>query len=472
MPLFLLPQECPFDAAGMDRNVELPLDQLHHLAGSQQEIPSELLLQKLDDSLVQLVCFLRTWTKRDQSGQALLCEEGLGLIERGSGKPEPPRRFADREPCLPRVRVFVYFLVRGSFMFKHKSKTFTLIELLVVIAIIAVLIALLLPAVQQAREAARRSQCKNNLKQIGLALHNYADTFGVFPARCTGTGDGNTDANSTNQGRVSGFVGLLPYLDQAAIFNLVSQNSMGPAPWKGGFEPWKKTLTVLICTSDSLISGNSETGQSNYVFCAGDSNSRMRVDGLVDSSGSGREPRGVFGFQTSTRFRDISDGLSNTILVSEIVRPVAPLTSEFGNAPNGKTEGRSPTACLTVYDRTTRTYTVGMGSAQKAGDGGRFPGARWADGAARFTGFNTIIGPNGPSCGRGGNHIYGGIYSASSRHTGGVQVLLGDGSVRFMSENIDSGDTGMGTEVSDGYSPYGVWGALGSKAGAEIIGNF
>ena len=124
---------------------------------------------------------------------------------------------------------------------------FTLIELLVVIAIIAILIALLLPAVQQAREAARRTQCKNNLKQLGLALHNYHDNFGRF---CPSRGGPNDGAN--RNGDQTGFVRLLPYMDQDAIYRQIRQDSNTvPVCWDGAFLPWTTQINMLLCPSSS-----------------------------------------------------------------------------------------------------------------------------------------------------------------------------------------------------------------------------
>ena len=187
---------------------------------------------------------------------------------------------------------------------RSRRRAFTLIELLVVIAIIAVLIALLLPAVQQAREAARRSQCKNSLKQLGLALHNYHDTYGMFTYRAGGT--------ATNTFRLSGTIGLLPYLDQAPLFNRIAAGDAtnppgGPAPWTTNWV-WNVSIPVLHCASDPY---NKPTGTTNYMFNVGDT---------ITSNMNAREVRGLFAYLHCYRLRDVVDGASNTIAMSEHAR--------------------------------------------------------------------------------------------------------------------------------------------------------
>src|SRR6266436_5426487 len=175
---------------------------------------------------------------------------------------------------------------------QRNTAGFTLVELLVVIAIIGVLVALLLPAVQAAREAARRSQCSNNLKQFGLALHNYHDTFKVFPPRRGGT---NTAAGSSadptrtfaNYDRLSAFVALLPFYEQKALADAIAAGgktstgmqipSNGPAAWYSGsaagiYDPWKTQIKMLLCPSDKFVipSGNSNNAKNSYAFSLGD----------------------------------------------------------------------------------------------------------------------------------------------------------------------------------------------------------
>ena len=329
----------------------------------------------------------------------------------------------------------------------QSNRGFTLVELLVVIAIIGVLIALLLPAVQQAREAARRMQCSNNLKQLGLALHNYHDTFNYFPSRNAGT---------ANQGRrISGMMSLLPYIEQQALYNrLIKPGSWNP--WNGVFQGY--ALPAVLCPSDSGGSTSphgTTLGIYNYVFCGGDS-----LNGTVGSPS--RPSRGVFGSMQWSNFRDITDGTSNTIAMSELVRPNS---LNHRGMLAGSTSITTPTACKATYNYSTRKYY----SSGWTGDTSR--GFRFADGAEYFAGFNTIMPPNSPSCfNNGGGHTASGMYSAGSWHPGGVLCLNADGSTHFVAETINAGNQSA-TPPSyngSGYSPYGIWGAMGTKASGEV----
>jgi prepilin-type N-terminal cleavage/methylation domain-containing protein len=355
---------------------------------------------------------------------------------------------------------------------------FTLIELLVVIAIIAILIALLLPAVQQAREAARRTQCKNNLKQLGLALHNYHDTYSIFPARTGGT-NGPGAQEQSNKLRLGPIVMLLPYFEQAPLWSQISGGftdsrnrtwpPMGPVPYQGSantqpvYDPWLIQLQTVLCPSYPPHLQNSDTtsrpgsqitnwGRLCYFFNIGDS---CNQTGTANS-------RGIFGHLAGTRMRDITDGTSNTILMAERRWPSG--NGDIGGTANNLVVFR-PAECRAAYNTTTRQYTAGVFSS--------FAGQRWMDGASQTVGLTTILPPNSPSCADGGD-TSGGFMTAGSYHVGGCQLVLCDGSVRFISSNIDSGNQSADARAANvtGVSPFGVWGALGSKAGGEVVTEF
>ncbi|MDB5346047.1 MAG: pilE1 4 [Schlesneria sp.] len=350
-----------------------------------------------------------------------------------------------------------------------RSKTgFTLIELLVVIAIIAVLIALLLPAVQQAREASRRTQCKNNLKQFGLALHNYHDVYSNFPFFGGGTGNLSSGGQHT---RLSGIACLLPFVDQTGIYQEI-QSLTGDNPPYNGNLPWTRVIPVLQCPSDGgqqdPNSGSSTRGKKNYMFCAGDShagNGCARPTHPVPTLS-----RGMFAALTCYGIRDAQDGTSNTIAMAEMVAA----TSTNGPGIIAKTVlpagSVSPAACAALWNPTTKSYPGGPYTSEPA------RAYRWADGAGSFTAFSTATRPNSASCfsNGGGTSYCDGIYSAESRHSGGVQVLMADGAVRFVSDNIDAGNQAalLPAVSTQSASPYGVWGALGTRAGGEIVGDF
>jgi len=354
----------------------------------------------------------------------------------------------------------------------HQARrpAFTLVELLVVIAIIGVLIALLLPAVQAAREAARRAQCSNNLKQIGLALHNYHSALGCFPFRQGGT-VGSTDWNG-NQSRLSGWVLLLSYMEQAPLYQTITSGGTangnavppwGPRPWRYEYEPWRAQVPGLLCPSDSGGYGKpndtseAAIGRTNYHFSSGDS--------IANINSTSPQPRGIFGKWTGTRIAHIADGTSNTIAVGERIVFQTASSVKGGTAYNVT---GSPLICV------GKVASNGLYTTSEVFGGNYGAGRRWNDGATLFGGFNTVLPPNSPSCANGNStqHEAGGLYSASSRHPGGAGVLLADGAVRFISETIDTGNLSTTTEPTSGTSPFGVWGALGSKSGGEPIGEF
>ena len=358
------------------------------------------------------------------------------------------------------------------------SHGFTLVELLVVVTIIGILIALLLPAVSGTRESARRVQCSNNLKQIGLALHSYESAWGCFPPRRTGTGsnsylDGgvSTSGNTTNQGRLSGWVVLLPYVEQAPLYatittpqtyNGVNYSAWGPTPWKTNYLPWMTPQPWLRCASDSgnqHLQGNMtyDLPGSNYRFCLGDS---------VTNNSTNRNTRGVFVDWMGTPLAQISDGTSNTLAVSE--RAVFSTKGALREDIAYNQSLSPPLGCFALgggkgqYVAGTNVWATSCGWAI---------GRSWADGAIFYTGFTTVLPPNAASCQAAADDTDAAIVTPSSYHPGGVLGTMADGSVRFISETIDYGNLAL-PDVGSGASPYGVWGALGSKAGGEAPANF
>jgi prepilin-type N-terminal cleavage/methylation domain-containing protein/prepilin-type processing-associated H-X9-DG protein len=296
---------------------------------------------------------------------------------------------------------------------QHKAKRgFTLIELLVVIAIIAILIALLLPAVQQAREAARRSQCRNNLKQIGLALHNYHDTVGAFPPGWIDNQQGK-DHDAWGWGAQ-----ILPQLDQAPLFNILKVGEGNPPSSDKNptnLAAAQTALSVFRCPSDvgpptNAITSFSGTGTadqdhiddvslSNYIVAMRSCGAISDNDVHQGDSSTGWTPdnkNGAFYRNSSTRIRDITDGTSNTIAVTERLWA-------FSSGPSMNTPVEA-------------AYWIGCGRTRKDTR------------AARSLAFA----PEMPINGGTRSHT-----TASSNHTGGVHALFFDGSVRFLSQNID-----------------------------------
>ena len=353
-------------------------------------------------------------------------------------------------------------------MSPRRNRGFTLIELLVVIAIIAILIALLLPAVQQARESARRSQCKNNLKQLGLALQSYHDAFKVFPYRSGGA--------IPNGNRLSGYVPLLPYYEQRNLYDAIMGdiNQCGNPSTNGcivnATGTWQKNIPLLICPSDPYR-GNGTLGIANYTFCSGDLYVSSGTTGAggpaapspqIQFGARGMTPSGMFGQQSKVAMADIKDGTSNTIAMSELVRPKSSSSTGYGTVAKNIGVGFTPITCRSKWDTLTAKWKTGV--AVETAD---FPGYRWADGAIYFLGMTTVIPPNGPSCMSTTGQDSDGIYTAASHHPGGAHCLMADGSVKFISENIDAGNQSV-VQTPAMTSPYGLWGALGTRDSGDI----
>ena len=320
--------------------------------------------------------------------------------------------------------------MKTEFHLWRRRQGFTLIELLVVIAIIAILVALLLPAVQQAREAARRSQCKSNLKQLGVAMHNYHDVHSILPKAHFNRFDGG----EWDWRGHSVHVMLLPYMDQAPLFEAYNFNQWAESGTNDNIA--RVVIAGFRCPSDlkppASVPGN------NYLVCRG-----MNTGHTNDVPGGlpiGRQ-NGMFNNQVSVRFGDILDGTSNVIaaaegLIGQTGTDLDVLNHFHAGGVGALTNSNITPALVDAWG------TAGAGSA--AATGGRWAelGWRWHRGDGNATIFNTLLTPNSKypntsahcnGCALDGAHMV----AARSRHTGGVHALLGDGAVRFISDNID-----------------------------------
>jgi prepilin-type N-terminal cleavage/methylation domain-containing protein/prepilin-type processing-associated H-X9-DG protein len=348
---------------------------------------------------------------------------------------------------------------------KRLRSGFTLIELLVVIAIIAVLVALLLPAVQQAREAARRSQCKNNLKQIGLAIANYESSATCYPF---GKGASYKPAPPiAAYARWSVHALLLPYLEQQNLSDSISFvnppdtpgmastpiviNFMPAYTSPGGINtiPSQTKVSVFLCPSDLDPSGSSEA-QNNY--CGNQGSwlcDRSNFPPAAGSTNPGELNQGVFYYLSKTATKDVTDGLSNTAFFSEKIRG------------NGNPDPKSDLFIMPNQTSLDATYTTCMLSTAASSPLTSKWGASWVMGENCCTLYNHVGQPGTPSC-AGIPFAIGPLndmtnmamqVSASSRHAGGVNVLMGDGGVHTVSNNVD----------------LSVWRALGTRNGHEVI---
>jgi prepilin-type N-terminal cleavage/methylation domain-containing protein len=341
-----------------------------------------------------------------------------------------------------------------SFLLRGKRRAFTLIELLVVIAIIAILIALLLPAVQQAREAARRTQCKNNLKQIGLAMHNYHDTYGQFPQNYEATR--NPDGNGRGKTSVSWITASLPYLEQAPLYSQVDFNSTSGATDYNALNNTAaqtvrtKKLTGLLCPSNPQLALGNFAG--NYA-----DNGPWHGNGR-DFSAARTDYVGNMGW-VFTGWKDcgtdIPQGNAPWVTPDQVYNGQADQLPRFG----GVFWWMGTARIADIIDGTSTT--VGVFENHHWNTSKRFPGEQ-NKAAAWFTPIGAIdsmhkpinFAPDDVAGGNGGEDTR--CSSFSSTHVGGAQALLCDGAVVFISENISRA----------------VYQSLSTRAGGEVVGEF
>lgn len=349
----------------------------------------------------------------------------------------------------------------------HARRGFTLVELLVVIAIIGVMVGLLLPAVQAAREAARRMQCGNNLKQLGIGLHNYHDTYSALPYLSVPASNSPVEPRNLY---VSGLVGLLPFIEQGALHDQISStttiNGVTYPPYQSysqrttAYTPWATEIATYVCPSDPGVGQKPEGyGRNSYCFSVGDWTPRGYSD--IGST------RGPFALQKTFNFRTITDGLSNTIAMGErCLYTTGGQRVKGGSVTNHTSLGTDPTLNNPI------TCMATLGSDGLYRDGltyqARSNGWLWFISFSGTNVINTILPPNGPTCMRSTDIADRMLVPPTSYHPGGVHLLMCDGSVTFVSDSIDTGTLAVGSKAV-GKSPYGVLGALGSKDGSESV---
>ncbi len=384
-----------------------------------------------------------------------------------------------------------------DFLVKHRTRGgFTLIELLVVIAIIAVLIALLLPAVQSAREAARRIQCTNNLKQIGLALHNYHTSIGTFPmgssiAPQNGSQAGGVGLAQSIWSSWSAQAAMLGYLEQGPLYNacnfswaLLDGSQFTGAANVAGDSNFNATvlvtnLSMFMCPSDPNV--GQKQNNNNYAACYGATTTGLYNWTAGPSSNlsmgeAGTDSTGLFTIGKSYGLQAVTDGSSNTVAYAEALVGDANGSEFAGNVTNpSRYRGNyitgtvtaagaekminifaNPTLIFTSLQQCAAAFQTSLTNIQDD------RGFRWCVGTTGWSMFNTVQVPNDSKyinggCRDGGTPGQfpndGFSYPASSNHPGGANVLFGDGSCRFVKSSIS----------------YQTWWSLGTKSNGEIV---
>ncbi len=337
----------------------------------------------------------------------------------------------------------------------RRRSAFTLIELLVVIAIIAVLMGLLLPAVQKVREAGNKIKCANNIKQFGLAVTSYHDLYNRFPF-----GKGPSYAGAPVYARWSIHSQLLPYLEQDPLYKSIDFtyppdtpgmanviNFMPPYTNPGAINltACQSKVELFLCPSDPAMPSNTWAGQNNYYASQGLAFLCDLSPALPSTLAPSEKPNGPFYYLSENRFASITDGTSHTAFFSEKLRGT------------GSTNPRTDMFTMPNQSTLNGTYTTCMGLPNTATPLTSSQGASWVMGEMCCTTYNHVSTPNTRTCagiGFPGNMANMAMQvPPSSGHSGGVNVLFGDGSVRFILDTID----------------LAVWRGMGTMNGGEVI---
>ncbi len=366
-----------------------------------------------------------------------------------------------------------------------RRSAFTLVELLVVIAIIGILIGLLLPAVQAAREAARRMQCTNNIKQLALSVHNFHDVNGYLPPIAQ---------NNSQFSRISWLVMILPFVEQTAVWNEYAQggnvylSTPGQAnssrtsstcaayqasPWDWSVAMWYAEIPCKHCPSDGNTKDSAAQwfpGRTNYRASLGDA-----TIASCYFDGDGKKSRGPFEVNNSQKsvrdFAYISDGTSNTVMLGEMLTHSTTGGSDeiTRDIHTGILTGKNPqwpSTCVGFQDPDNPNQFISSAVTRP------WLGRRWPHGMYVYSSCNTVLPPNSVNCLYSTSDAERTIMTPSSRHSGGVNISMCDGSVRFVSDTIDCGDSSADNDQYRGKSTpsgYGVWGAMGSANGGETV---
>lgn len=365
------------------------------------------------------------------------------------------------------------------------GKGFTLVELLVVIAIIGILVGLLMPAIQAAREAANRMQCASNMRQLVLATHSYVEAHNALPAN---------DFGLKTSFCYSTFVALLPFMEQAPLAekfrafpatNKMNVTAILAPMGSPKSPPWRVQLPTLLCPSGYYAETLHPTflsGATSYLISSGDFPMHNRADETDGYTITG-VGRGPIKTKSWASLASVTDGTTNTVAYAErvigrvssggggkslrMIDTYVSMAWKYGSmkSPNPTSAGQTP-----LYPSKCMEFIGVAGDYIQPTPAGSnlainsMAGRNWAFADPLATSVSTIMPPNGPAC----TSYYSYVAGPTSNHTGGVNVAMTDGSVRFVNDIVDTGDYSV-APVYQGKSPYGVWGALGSAAGGETI---